>query len=81
MVIRIKQVNPFIYKVTNIILIIIFILYTGYQFSSFILISNGSISYDYTILLNIVLAYILLLILVTFIVKSILKLDKTTKLI
>ncbi|MGK4468331.1 hypothetical protein [Mammaliicoccus sciuri] len=64
-----KQVNPFIYKVTNIILLIIFILYTGYQFSSFILISNGSVSYDYTILFNIVLAYILLLILVPFLLS------------
>lgn len=76
-----KQAIPFTYKVTNIILLIIFILYTGYQFSSFILISNGSVSYDYTILLNIVLAYTLLLILVPFIVKSFLKLDKTTGLI
>lgn len=73
-----KHVNPFIYKLTNIILLIIFVLYTSYQFSSLILISNGNVSYDYAILLNIALAYILLLILVPFIVKSLLQLDKKT---
>ncbi|WP_239710757.1 hypothetical protein [Mammaliicoccus sp. E-M21] len=73
-----KYINPLIYKIITSTLLIIFVIYTGYQFSSFILINNNSVSYDYTILLNIVFAYILLLIVVPFVVKYLLKLDKTT---
>lgn len=75
---NIKKVT---YQIMNVFLVAMFIIYMGYQFSSFFSIENNSVTFDYSILLKVLIGYVLLLILVPVLLKKLLNINESVNII